>query len=82
MPNSWPGFSTVDPSLDYTHYKSMQALLKDVVTDTQLIMITHLRSTIELAGTLPSVRTRWDGSLFMIFYFDMDERLLRLYKCC
>jgi chromosome segregation ATPase len=72
----------VEPSLDYTHHKSMQAFLKDVATQTQLIMITHLRSTIELADTLHGVRTRWDGSSFMKFYFDMDERLLRLYKCC
>jgi chromosome segregation ATPase len=72
----------VEPSLDYTHHKSMQAFLKDVAGDTQLVMITHLRSTIELADTLHGVRTRWDGSSFMKFYFDMDERLLRLYKCC
>ncbi|MFZ0242374.1 MAG: AAA family ATPase [Desulfobacterales bacterium] len=72
----------VEPSLDYTHHKSMQAFLKDVSAQTQLVMITHLRSTIELADTLHGVRTRWDGSSFMKFYFDMDERLLRLYKCC
>jgi chromosome segregation protein len=72
----------VEPSLDYTHHKSMQAFLKDVAANTQLVMITHLRSTIELADTLHGVRTRWDGSSFMKFYFDMDERLLRLYKCC
>jgi chromosome segregation ATPase len=72
----------VEPSLDYTNHKSMQAFLKDVATDKQLIMITHLRSTIELANTLHGVRTRWDGSSFMKFYFVMDERLLRLYKCC
>lgn len=72
----------VEPSLDYTHHKAMQAFLKDVAADTQLIMITHLRSTIELADTLHGVRTRWDGSSFMKFYFVMDERLLRLYKCC
>ena len=72
----------VEPSLDYSHHKSMQAFLKDVATNTQLIMITHLRSTIELADTLHGVRTRWDGSSFMKFYFVMDERLLRLYKCC
>ncbi len=72
----------VEPSLDYTHHKSMQAFLKDVSARTQLVMITHLRSTIELADTLHGVRTRWDGSSFMKFYFDMDERLLRLYKCC
>ncbi len=72
----------VEPSLDYSHHKSMQAFLKDVSATTQLIMITHLRSTIELADTLHGVRTRWDGSSFMKFYFVMDERLLRLYKCC
>jgi chromosome segregation protein len=72
----------VEPSLDYSHHKSMQAFLKDVAATTQLIMITHLRSTIELADTLHGVRTRWDGSSFMKFYFVMDERLLRLYKCC
>lgn len=72
----------VEPSLDYTNHKSMQALLKTLARKKQLIMITHLRSTIELADTLHGVRTRWDGSSFMKFYFVMDERLLRLYKCC
>lgn len=72
----------VEPSLDYTNHKSMQAFLKDVATDKQLIMITHLRSTIALADTVHGVRTRFDGSSFMKFYFLMDERLLRLYKCC
>jgi chromosome segregation ATPase len=72
----------VEPSLDYSNHKSMQAFLKDVASRRQLIMITHLRSTIELANTLHGVRTRWDGSSFMKFYFVMDERLLRLYKCC
>jgi chromosome segregation protein len=72
----------VEPALDYTNHKSMQAFLKDVASRRQLIMITHLRSTIELANTLHGVRTRWDGSSFMKFYFAMDERLLRLYKCC
>lgn len=72
----------VEPSLDYTNHKSMQTLLKTVSGNKQLIMITHLRSTIELANTLHGVRTRWDGSSFMKFYFVMDERLLRLYKCC
>jgi chromosome segregation protein len=72
----------VEPSLDYINHKSMQAFLKDVAARRQLIMITHLRSTIELANTLHGVRTRWDGSSFMKFYFVMDERLLRLYKCC
>lgn len=72
----------VEPTLDYTNHKSMQALLKTLAQKKQLIMITHLRSTIELANTLHGVRTRWDGSSFMKFYFVMDERLLRLYRCC
>ena len=72
----------VEPSLDYTNHKSMQAFLKDVAENKQLIMITHLRSTIALANTVHGVRTRFDGSSFMKFYFVMDERLLRLYKCC
>jgi len=72
----------VEPSLDYTNHKSMQTFLKDVAADKQLIMITHLRSTIELADTVHGIRTRFDGSSFMKFYFLMDERLLRLYKCC
>jgi len=80
--NSFFLLDEVEPSLDYTHHKSMQAFLKEVAADTQLIMITHLRSTIELADTLHGVRARRDGSSFMKFYFDMDERLLRLYKCC
>jgi chromosome segregation protein len=72
----------VEPALDYANHKSMQALLRDVAARKQLIMITHLRSTIELANTVHGVRTRWDGSSFMKFYFVMDERLLRFYKCC
>jgi chromosome segregation protein len=72
----------VEPSLDYTNHKSIQAFLKDVASDKQLIMITHLRTTIELADTLHGVRTRFDGSSFMKFYFVMNKRLLRLYKCC
>lgn len=72
----------VEPSLDYTNHKSMQTLLKMLAKKRQLIMITHLRSTIELANTVHGVRTRIDGSSFMKFYFLMDERLLRLYKCC
>jgi chromosome segregation ATPase len=72
----------VEPSLDYTNHKSMQALLKSLIEKKQLIMITHLRSTIELANTLHGVRSRPDGSTFMKFYFVMNERLLRLYKCC
>jgi len=72
----------VEPALDYINHKSMQALLKTVAGARQLIMITHLRSTVELANTVHGVRTRRDGSSFMKFYFVMDERLLRLYKCC
>jgi chromosome segregation protein len=72
----------VEPSLDYTNHKSMQALLKTLSVKKQLIMITHLRSTIQLADTVHGVRTRWDGSSFMKFYFVMTESLLRLYKCC
>jgi len=72
----------VEPSLDYTNHKSMQALLKTLAKKKQLVMITHLRSTIALANTVHGVRTRWDGSSFMKFYFVMNERLLRLYKCC
>lgn len=72
----------VEPALDYTHHKSMQALLKSLAENKQLIMITHLRSTIQLANTVHGIRTRMDGSSFMKFYFVMDERLLRLYKCC
>ncbi|MEW5910152.1 MAG: hypothetical protein AB1659_10170, partial [Thermodesulfobacteriota bacterium] len=75
-------FDEVEPALDYTNHKSMQALLKQVAASRQLIMITHLRSTVELANTVHGVRTRWDGSSFMKFYFVMNERLLRLYKCC
>ena len=62
----------VEPSLDYMNHKSMQSFLKDVADNKQLIMITHLRSTIALADTLHGVRTRWDGSSFMKFYFVMN----------
>ncbi len=72
----------VEPSLDYTNHKSMQAFLRSLAQNKQLIMITHLRSTIQLANTVHGVRTRWDGSSFMKFYFVMNDRLLRLYKCC
>ena len=72
----------VEPSLDYVNNNRMQELLKDIATRKQLIMVTHLRTTIELANTLHGVRTRRDGSSFMKFYFVMDKRLLRLYKCC
>ena len=70
----------VEPSLDYVNHKRMQDFLRDIATRKQLIMITHLRSTIELANTLHGVRTRRDGTSFMKFYFVMDKRLLRLYS--
>jgi chromosome segregation protein len=72
----------VEPALDYVNHKRMQDLLKGLAERKQVIMITHLRSTVELANTLHGVRTRRDGSSFMKFYFVMDKRLLRLYKCC
>ncbi len=72
----------VEPALDYVNHKRMQDLLKGLAVRKQLIMITHLRSTIELANTLHGVRSRPDGSSFMKFYFVMDKKLLRLYKCC
>lgn len=72
----------VEPALDYINHKRMQDLLKCLAARKQLIMITHLRSTIELANTLHGIRTRRDGSSFMKFYFVMNKRLLRLYKCC
>jgi chromosome segregation protein len=72
----------VEPALDYMNHKRMQDLLQGLAARKQLIMITHLRSTIELANTLHGIRTRRDGSSFMKFYFVMNKRLLRLYKCC
>ncbi|MFZ5632553.1 MAG: hypothetical protein ACOY40_06855 [Bacillota bacterium] len=45
-------------------------------------IITHLRSTTELADTLHGIRARRDGTSFIKFYFEMNERLLRAYKCC
>jgi chromosome segregation protein len=72
----------VEPALDYTNHKNMQDLLKSISSRKQMIMITHLRTTIDVANTLHGVRTRQDGSSFMKFYFVMDKRLLRLYKCC
>ena len=72
----------VEPSLDWTNHRNMSNLLKDLAKRRQLIMITHLRSTIEVADTVHGVRTQFDGSSFMKFHFVMDKRLLRLYKCC
>ncbi len=75
-------FDEVEPSLDYVNHKSIQVFLKDISKNKQLIIITHLRATVEMADTLHGVRARPDGSSFMKFYFVMDKRLLRLYKCC
>jgi len=75
-------FDEVEPSLDYVNHKSLQLFLREISRQKQLIIITHLRATVELADTLHGVRTRMDGSTFMKFYFVMDKRLLRLYKCC
>ncbi len=72
----------VEPSLDYVNHKGIQWFLKQIAKERQLIVITHLRATVEIADTLHGVRTRPDGSSFMKFYFVMDKRLLRLYKCC
>lgn len=72
----------VEPSLDWSNHRHMQALLKKLAEKRQLVMITHLRSTIELADTLHGIRARRDGTSFIKFYFEMNERLLRAYKCC
>lgn len=72
----------VEPSLDWTNHRHMQALFRELARAKQLIMITHLRSTIELADTLHGIRARKDGTSFTKFYFEMNERLLRAYKCC
>jgi chromosome segregation protein len=82
LPSPFYLLDEVEPALDYLNHKSMQALLKELAAKKHLIMVTHLRSTIALANTLHGVRTRMDGSSFMKFYFVMNERLLRLYKCC
>ena len=71
----------VEPALDYSNHKSIQVLLKDLAKRRQLVMITHLRTTIDVADTVHGVRTRMDGSSFMKFYFLMDERILRLFRC-
>ncbi len=71
----------VEPSLDWTNHHQMQALLKILAAKRQLIMITHLRSTIELADTVHGIRTGRDGTSFVKFYFEMDDRLLKAYSC-
>jgi chromosome segregation protein len=60
----------------------MQHFIKEIARGRQILIITHLRATVEIADTLHGVRSRPDGSTFMKFYFVMDKRLLRLYKCC
>ncbi|MEW6274739.1 MAG: AAA family ATPase [Bacillota bacterium] len=72
----------VEPSLDWINHRHMQALFRKLAQSRQLVMITHLRSTIELADTLHGIRARPDGTSFTKFYFEMNERLLRAYKCC
>lgn len=75
-------FDEVEPSLDWTNHHQMQTLLKILAEKRQLLMITHLRSTIDLADTLHGIRARRDGSSFVKFYYDMDDRLLRRFNCC
>lgn len=72
----------VEPSLDWVNHQQMQALLKKLCQTRQLIMITHLRSTVELADTIHGIRARKDGTSFVKFYFELNERLLRAFKCC
>jgi chromosome segregation protein len=72
----------VEPSLDWTKNKNTQNLLQEVSARRQLIMVTHLRSTIEMADTVHGVRVRPDGSSWLKFHFKMDERLFKIYKCC
>lgn len=75
-------FDEVEPSLDWANHRQMQSLFRKLAEKRQLIMITHLRSTIELADSLHGIRARKDGTSFIKFYFEMNERLLRAYKCC
>ncbi len=72
----------VEPSLDWVRNHNTQKLLKSVCQDRQLVMVTHLRSTIDIAETVHGMRLRPDGSSWLKFHFVMDERLYRLYKCC
>ena len=72
----------VEPYLDWARNNNMQGLLKTLSTDRQLIMITHLRSTIQMADTVHGVRVRPDGSSWLKFHFKMDESLIRIYRCC
>jgi chromosome segregation protein len=72
----------VEPSLDWTKNHSMQDLLKKMSARQQLIMVTHLQSTIQMAKTVHGVRIRPDGSSWLKFHFLMDKRLFKVYKCC
>lgn len=71
----------VEPSLDWTNHHQMGALFKRLAERRQLIIVTHLQSTMELADTLHGIRARKDGTSFVKFYFEMNSRLLKAYKC-
>lgn len=71
----------VEPSLDWVNHHQMRKLFKKLAEKRQLIVITHLRSTLEMADTLHGIRARDDGTSFVKFYYEMDERLLKIYKC-
>ncbi len=72
----------VEPSLDWARNSTMQGLLKRVSQDRQLIMVTHLQSTVQIAKTVHGVRVRPDGSSRLKFHYLMDERLFKMYGCC
>ncbi len=72
----------VEPSMDWTRNHNMQALLKKISQDRQLILVTHFQGTIQMADTVHGVRIRPDGSSWLKFHFLMDERLFKIYKCC
>ncbi|MBM3298406.1 MAG: hypothetical protein FJY85_00455, partial [Deltaproteobacteria bacterium] len=75
-------FDEIEPSLDWGRNHNMQGLLKAVSQHRQLIMVTHLQSSIQMANTVHGVRIRPDGSSWLKFHFLMDERLFKIYKCC
>lgn len=72
----------VEPSLDWARNNNMQGLFKKLSKDRQLVLITHTRSTVEIADTVHGVRVRSDGASWLKFHFLMDERLLKVYRCC
>jgi len=72
----------VEPALDWTRNHNMQDLLKKISQERQLIMVTHIRSTIQMANTVHGVRVRADGSSWLKFHFEMDDRLFKVYRCC